>query len=200
MCWCHSSAALPSWTEWFSHWFDIKVDSNPLQFSKSERIIKIGSTCDVLLKKISSWDQLIYRTTFLLDMRPDSFWFWAWHLLIGRPNEGRGLFLISSSNSSNQNHEEEGPSYSSQSEGRNSSSSAALLRQPRIGRPMCSILFWFHFYSERMKGRYIDTTRVINWVFEEQENSTVRSSVCSNSRNKGEAVSVFALLSSKSAD
>ena len=171
-----------------------------MQFSKSERIIEIGNTCDLLSKKISSRDQLIYRTRFLLDMRPDSFWFWAWHLLIGRPNKGRGLFLISSSNSSNQNHEEEGPGYSSQSEGWNSSSSAALLQHSRIGRPMGSILFWFNFYSERMKGRYIDTTRVINWVFEVQENSTVRSSVCSNSRNKGEAVSVFALLSSKSAE
>ena len=56
------STAQPSWTEWFSHWFDIEVDSNPLQFSKSERIIKIGNTCDLLFKKISSRDQLIHQT------------------------------------------------------------------------------------------------------------------------------------------
>ena len=75
---------------------------------------------------------------------------------------GRGLFLISSSNSSNHNHKEEGPSYSSQSEGWNSSSSTALLQEPRIGRSIGSMLFLFNFYSEMMKGRCIDSTRVIN--------------------------------------
>ena len=44
-----------------------------------------------------------------------------------------------------------------------------VLQQPRIGRAMGLMLFRFDFYSERMKGRYIDTTGVINRVLEEKK-------------------------------
>ena len=44
-----------------------------------------------------------------------------------------------------------------------------LLQRSRKGRGMGSMLFWFDFYSEMMKGRCIDSTQVINFVFEEQE-------------------------------
>ena len=44
-----------------------------------------------------------------------------------------------------------------------------VLQQPRIGRAMGLMLFRFDFYSERMKGRYIDETGVINRVLEEQK-------------------------------
>ena len=72
------SVERPSWTEWFSQGFDIKVDSNSLQFSKTEGIIKIGNACELLFKKIST-EIWIWRRTRILSW---SLWHAAWFVSV----------------------------------------------------------------------------------------------------------------------